>query len=116
MPKVNVILDLDQEFLMENKPVKHNKKSKKIREKTIKINNDLFDLALKKGLRDGTIDVIASDYAPLPRKTGLAGFRTLIPFSYSLVLEGVLTKSQLKERLFLNPKKIIEKGGYKIKI
>ena len=78
------------------------------------LNEDI--LALKKGLRDGTIDVIASDYAPLPRKTGLAGFRTLIPFSYSLVLEGVLTKSQLKEKLFLNPKKIIEKGGYKIKI
>jgi len=56
MPKVNVILDLDQEFLMENKPVKHNKKSKKIREKTIKINNDLFDLALQKGLIEKTED------------------------------------------------------------
>ena len=73
-------------------------------------------LAIKEGLSDGTIDVIASDYAPLPRKTGIAGFRSFLPFSYGLVLEGVLTENQLKEKLFLNPKKIIEKGGYKIKI
>jgi hypothetical protein len=56
MPKVNVILDLDQEFLMENKPIKHNKKSKKIQEKTIKIDDELFDLALEKGLIEKTED------------------------------------------------------------
>jgi len=70
--------------------------------------------AIRKGLADGTIDVISSDYAPLPRKTGIAGFRSFLPLSYGLVLEGVLTKLQLKEKLYLNPKKIIEKGGYKI--
>jgi len=73
-------------------------------------------LAIKEGLTDGTIDVIASDYAPLPRKTGIAGFRSFLPLSYGLVLEGVLSEKQLKEKLFLNPKKIIESGEYKLKL
>jgi dihydroorotase len=70
--------------------------------------------AVKKGLKDGTIDVISSDYAPLPRKTGIAGFKAFVPLSYGLVLAGVLSKKQLKEKLFTNPKKIIERGGYKL--
>lgn len=73
-------------------------------------------LAIKEGLADGTIDVIASDYAPLPRKTGIAGFRSFLPLSYRLVMEGVLSEKQLKEKLYLNPKKIIESGGYKLEI
>jgi len=85
-----------------------------------KVNPSLVEkediLAIKKGLADGTIDVIASDYAPLPRKTGIAGFRSFLPLSYGLVLEGVLTENQLKEKLYLNPKKIIESGGYKLRI
>jgi dihydroorotase len=72
--------------------------------------------AIKKGLSDGTIDVIASDYAPEPRNTGIAGFRSFIPLSYGLVLEGVLTMAQLKEKLYTNPKKIIESGGYKLNL
>jgi len=71
-------------------------------------------LAIKEGLEDGTIDAIASDYAPLPRKTGIAGFKSFIPLSYGLVLEGVLSETALKEKLFINPKKIIEGGGYKL--
>ncbi len=71
-------------------------------------------IVIKKGLADGTIDVIASDYAPLPRKTGIAGFKSFLSLSYGLVLEGVLTENQLKEKLYLNPKKIIRKGEYKI--
>ncbi|MDD5626412.1 MAG: hypothetical protein PHW01_00130 [Patescibacteria group bacterium] len=70
--------------------------------------------AVKKGLADGTIDVIASDYAPLPRKTGIANFSSFLPLSYGLVLEGALSEAQLKEKLFLNPKKIIESGGFKV--
>lgn len=73
-------------------------------------------LAIKEGLSDGTIDVIVSDYAPLPRKTGIAGFRSFIPLCYGLVLEGVLSEKQLKEKLFFNPKRIIENAGYKFKI
>lgn len=63
--------------------------------------------AVREGLCDGTIDVIASDYAPLPRVTGIAGFRSFIPLSYGLVLEGIITKEQLMEKLYVNPKKII---------
>jgi dihydroorotase len=86
----------------------------------IKVNPPLREkediLAIKEGLSDGTIDVIASDYAPLPRKTGIAGFRSFLPLSYGLVLEGVLSEKQLKEKIYLNPKKIIENSGYKLKI
>lgn len=86
----------------------------------VKVNPPLGTLedvgAIKRGLADGTIDVIASDYAPLPRKTGIAGFRSFLPFSFGLVLEGVLSKQQLKEKIFLNPKKIIESGGYRLNL
>lgn len=84
----------------------------------VKVNPPLGTLedveAIKEGLADGTIDVIASDYAPLPRKTGIAGLRSLLPLSFGLVLEGVLSKQQLKEKLYLNPRKIIESGGYRL--
>jgi len=73
-------------------------------------------LAVKEGLADGTIDAIVSDYAPLPRKTGIAGFKSFLPLSYGLVLEGVLSEKQLKEKLYLNPKRIIKSGGYKLRI
>jgi len=73
-------------------------------------------IAIREGLADGTIDVIANDYAPLPRKTGIAGFRSFLSLSYGLVLEGVLTEKQLKEKIYLNPKKIIKSGGYKLRI
>lgn len=72
--------------------------------------------AIKEGLADGTIDVIASDYAPEPRKTGIAEFNSFIPLSYKLVLEGTLKEEQLKEKLYTNPKKIIESGGYKLNL
>lgn len=72
-------------------------------------------LAIEEGLTDGTIDVIASDYAPLPRETGIAGFRSFLPFSYRLIMKGILTEEQLREKLFTNPKRIIESGGYKFK-
>ena len=73
-------------------------------------------LAVKEGLADGTIDVIASDYAPLPRKTGISNFFAFLWLSFGLVFEGVLTKEQLKEKLYLNPKRIIEAQGHKLKI
>ena len=67
--------------------------------------------AVRDGLADGTVDVIASDYAPKPRATGIADFSSFISLSHGLVLSGVLTEKQLKEKLFLNPKRIIESGG-----
>jgi len=71
-------------------------------------------IALRRGLADGTIDVIASDYAPLPRISGIAGFRAFVPLCYGLVLSGILTKEQLKEKIYLNPKKLIESSGQKV--
>ena len=68
-------------------------------------------IAVRKGLADGTIDAITSDYAPLPRKTGIAGFRSFLPLCYGLVMMGVLTERKLKEKIYLAPKKIIEKGN-----
>ncbi|MBU4298998.1 hypothetical protein KJ636_03065 [Patescibacteria group bacterium] len=73
-------------------------------------------VAIRQGLADGTIDVIVSDYSPLPRKTGIAGFRSFFPLCYGLVLSGVLTPQQLKEKIYLNPQKIIESGGQKINL
>ena len=63
--------------------------------------------AIREGLADDTIDVIASDYAPKPRKTGIAGFRSLIPLSYGLVMQGVLTEEHMWQKLTENPEKII---------
>ncbi|MDP2909020.1 MAG: hypothetical protein Q8N77_04420 [Nanoarchaeota archaeon] len=64
--------------------------------------------AIRQGLADDTIDVIASDYAPKPRKTGIAGFRSLIPLSYGLVIQKVLTEEQMWKKLSENPEKIIQ--------
>lgn len=64
--------------------------------------------AIRQGLADDTIDVITSDYAPKPRKTGIAGFRSLIPLSYGLVMQGVLTEKHMWKKLSENPEKIIE--------
>lgn len=83
----------------------------------VKVNPPLGETAdiaeIKKGLADGTIDVIASDYAPLPRITGIAGFSSLIPLSYGLVLSKVLTEEQLKEKLSINPLKILGPSALK---
>ena len=69
-------------------------------------------LAVKKGLADGTIDCIASDYAPIPRpkNTGFASFNAYIWLSFGLVLDGTLTRQQLKEKLYLNPLAIIKRN------
>ena len=72
--------------------------------------------AIKEGLADGTIDALISDYAPQLRITGMAIWEAFLPLCYGLVLEGVLTEEQLKEKLFLNPKRIIESGGYKLNL
>lgn len=71
--------------------------------------------AVIEGLGDDTIDIIASDHAPHddPFMNGLRGVRVLIPLSSGLVLKNFLTENQLKEKLYLNPKRLIENGGYK---
>ena len=73
--------------------------------------------AIKEGLKDGTIDVIATDHAPhhIDEKilefdrapSGISGLETALALSLSLVREGVLTLSQLMEKMTLNPAGII---------
>ena len=78
---------------------------------------------LKEGLRDGIMDVIATDHAPhtFEEKNtsmkkapfGIVGLETAACLTYSeLVLDGYLTPMQMAEKMSYNPAKIIgiEKG------
>ncbi len=78
---------------------------------------------LKEGLRDGIMDVIATDHAPhtFEEKNtsmkkapfGIVGLETAVCLTYSeLVLGGYLTPMQMAEKMSYNPAKIIgiEKG------
>jgi dihydroorotase len=78
--------------------------------------------AIKKGLKDGTIDVIATDHAPHHRDEkmrefdsapfGISGLETALGLSLRLVQEGILSLRQLTEKMTINPAKIlrIKKG------
>jgi dihydroorotase len=73
--------------------------------------------AIKAGLKDGTIDAIATDHAPhhLDEKdvefdaamNGIIGLETSLPLSLKLVEEGVLTLDQLIEKMSCNPSDIL---------
>jgi dihydroorotase len=77
--------------------------------------------AIKEGLRDGTIEVIATDHAPhhVDEKlqefdkapSGISGLETALGLSLRLVEEGVLTMSQLVEKMALNPARILNSGS-----
>ena len=81
--------------------------------------------SIKKGLKDGTIDVIATDHAPHHRDeklrefdqapSGISGLETALSLSLRLVDEGVLTLSQLVEKMAKNPAAILglDKGTLK---
>ena len=74
--------------------------------------------AIKAGLKDGTIDAIATDHAPhhLDDKdvefnaamNGIIGLETSLPLSLALVDEGVLSLAQLIEKMSVNPSKILD--------
>ena len=74
--------------------------------------------AIKEGLRDGTIDCIATDHAPHhldekdvefnARLNGIIGLETSLPLSLKLVEDGVLTLNQLIEKMSVNPSKILD--------
>jgi len=74
--------------------------------------------AIKEGLRDGTIDVIATDHAPHHRDeklrefdkapSGISGLETALSLSLKLVHDGILTMSQLLEKMALNPVRIMK--------
>ena len=73
--------------------------------------------AIKWGLRDGTIDVIATDHAPHHRDeklqefdkapSGISGLETALGLGLRLVEEGVLTLDALAEKIAFNPARII---------
>lgn len=73
--------------------------------------------AIKEGLADGTIDVIATDHAPhhVDEKelgfdhapSGISGLDTSVGLSMRLVDEKVLTMRQLVEKMALNPARIV---------
>jgi dihydroorotase len=81
--------------------------------------------AVKQGLKDGTIDCIATDHAPhhLDEKdvefnvamNGIIGLETSLPLSLKLVEDGVLTLPQLIEKMSVKPSKIlgIDRGTLK---
>jgi dihydroorotase len=81
--------------------------------------------AVKQGLRDGTVDVIATDHAPhsieekeveyVNAPFGLVGLETAIGLAISeLVDKSVLTISELVEKMSTNPRKILNLPSIKI--
>jgi dihydroorotase len=74
--------------------------------------------AIKEGLRDGTIDIIATDHAPhdLADKQadyhsacfGIVGLETALPLSLRLVDEKILTLPKLIEKLTSRPAEIFK--------
>ncbi|HAJ27627.1 MAG TPA: dihydroorotase [Syntrophus sp. (in: bacteria)] len=77
--------------------------------------------AIKEGLRDGTIDAIASDHAPhaLTDKevefeyaaSGMIGLETSLALALRLVATNVLTLNQLIEKMSTNPAGILNIPG-----
>jgi dihydroorotase len=73
--------------------------------------------AVREGLRDGTIDVIASDHAPHARTdkeiefdyaaSGITGLETSLALSLGLVEEGLLTLPELIEKMTVNAARIL---------
>ncbi len=73
--------------------------------------------AIRKGLKDGTIDVIATDHAPHSEDEknvefdkapfGIVGLETALPLSLTLIDKKILTLNQVIEKLTVLPAKII---------
>jgi len=83
--------------------------------------------AVKEGLRDGTIDVIASDHAPHSfddkeveyshAPFGIVGLETAVGLSYTeLVAPGLLSIEELVQKLSTNPRKILNLPTIRISI
>ena len=73
--------------------------------------------AMKEGLRDGTIDAIATDHAPHHRDEkevefdqaahGVTGLETALSLTLRLVQDGVLPLSEAVQKLTMNPARIL---------
>lgn len=76
--------------------------------------------AIKEGLMDGTIDVIATDHAPHSKGEkmrefdrapfGISGLETALSLSLGLVEEGILTLGSLAQKMSFIPAKILGIG------
>ncbi len=72
--------------------------------------------AIKQGLRDGTIDAIATDHAPHATQEkqlgfteapfGIVGLETALPLTFALVDEGVLSLESAVDKLSTAPAKV----------
>ena len=72
-------------------------------------------LALIEGIKDGTVDMIATDHAPhsleeksrgLKSVNGIVGLETCFPILYTnLVKRGIITLDKLIDLLSINPRK-----------
>lgn len=81
--------------------------------------------AVIEGLKDGTIDVIATDHAPHSRlekerefetaANGIIGLETALPLALELVRSGALTPLGLLRRMALNPRRILGIHGGSLK-
>ncbi|MGH7232809.1 MAG: dihydroorotase [Nitrospiraceae bacterium] len=77
--------------------------------------------AIKEGLRDGTIDVIATDHAPHAAQekqqefaaapNGIVGLETALPLTLALVEEGVLTLETAVSKLTRDPARAFGLSG-----
>ncbi len=77
--------------------------------------------AVIEGLRDGTIEVIATDHAPHHEDDkrcglecaafGIVGLETLLPVSLGLVRDGVLSLSDLIAKMTMNPARLLALPG-----
>ena len=82
--------------------------------------------AVRKGLREGVIDVIATDHAPHAQVEkemefdyapfGIIGLETALPIALQLVDEGVLTVNEMVLKMSVKPAKLlnIDKGNLSI--
>jgi dihydroorotase len=78
-------------------------------------------VAIKQGLKDGTLDVIVTDHAPhgMDEKSGefdyapfgIVGLETALGLAFKLVDEGILSLAQLIERMSTTPGRIVKHGG-----
>ncbi len=80
-------------------------------------------LAIKEGMKDGTIDIIATDHAPhadLDKEVeyscaafGIVGLETALPLSMEMVTEGVITLPGMIDMLTARPAKLfkLDKGN-----
>jgi dihydroorotase len=74
--------------------------------------------AIKEGLKNNTIDIIATDHAPHEGNSkdvefnlatfGISGLETAFALSLSLVREGVLTLKELLKKFTVNPAKLLK--------